>query len=279
MDTATISDQNVKTGSHLDRLEDESIFVIREAYKKTKSLAILWSMGKDSTVLLHLVRKAFLGNCPLAVVHIDTSYKIPEMIAWRDSFAKRENLRLIVGMNEAALADGMGPEKGRLTCCGALKTKALLDTVEQHQLQALLLGIRGDEEGSRGKERIVSPRTDNSSWSYKEQPAEVWHYYNLHLPEEIHLRIHPLLRWTELDIWNYIKRENLDVIPLYFAKDGRRYRSLGCSPCTGDIESEAVSVEQIIEELQNTKVTERAGRAQDQADNYAMQKLRSAGYM
>jgi sulfate adenylyltransferase subunit 2 len=265
--------------AHLDALENDSVFTIREAYKKTKNLAMLWSMGKDSTAMLHLVQKAFLGNCPITVVHIDTSYKIPEMISWRDTFARENNLRLIVGSNKAALEAGMGPEQGRLTCCGALKTQALLDTIEEHKIQGLLVGIRGDEEGSRGKERIVSPRSESSSWNYKEQPAEVWRYYNLHVPSNVHVRIHPLLRWTELDVWEYIRQEELQVMSLYFANNGKRYRSLGCYPCTGTVESNASTVDEIIEELRNTKVSERAGRAQDKVDNYAMQKLRSKGYM
>ncbi|PWT95830.1 MAG: sulfate adenylyltransferase [Candidatus Melainabacteria bacterium] len=265
--------------NYLDELESDSIFIIREAYAKSKNLGMLWSMGKDSTVLLHLVRKAFLGNYPIVVIHIDTSYKIPEMISWRDDFARRNNLRLIVGVNKRALADGMAPEKGRLQCCGSLKTEALLDIVHEHRIQALLIGIRGDEEGSRGKERIVSPRLHSSTWAYKQQPAELWHYYNLHLPQDVHVRIHPLLRWTELDIWNYIRREKLEVIPLYYAKDGKRYRSLGCYPCTDSIESGARNVDEIIEELKSTKLSERAGRAQDKVDTYAMQKLRKSGYM
>lgn len=263
---------------HLAALEDESIYIIREAYSRTKNLAMLWSMGKDSTAMLHLVRKAFLGQCPLLVIHIDTSYKIPEMIAWRDEYAKRHQLRLVVGMNRAALAEGMNPEQGRLTCCGALKTQALMDIVKEHDIHGLMTGIRGDEEASRSKERIVSPRALGGGWAYKEQPAELWGYYNLHLADT-HLRIHPLLRWTELDVWEYIKQENLEVIPLYFAREGRRYRSLGCWPCTASIESDAGSLDQIITELKGSKVTERAGRAQDQVDDYAMQKLRSSGYM
>ncbi|MBY0358409.1 MAG: sulfate adenylyltransferase subunit 2 [Candidatus Obscuribacterales bacterium] len=264
---------------YLDQIEDESIFIIREAYKKIKNLALLWSMGKDSTVLLHLVKKAFLGNVPIPLVHIDTSYKIPEMIEWRDSFVKKHNLRLIVGMNKEALANGMGPAQGRLTCCGALKTQALLNVTSEQEIQGLLVGIRRDEEGSRAKERVVSPRSASSTWTYKEQPAEVWHYYNLHVPTNIHLRIHPLLHWTELNVWEYIRRENLQVMPLYFAKDGKRYRSLGCWPCTGTIESEAQNIDDIISELKITRVGERAGRAQDQADSHAMQKLRKDGYM
>jgi len=265
--------------NYLSSLEDESVFIIREAYSKMKNLALLWSMGKDSTVLLHLVRKAFLGSCPIPLVHIDTSYKIPEMITWRDEYVRRHNLRLIVGMNTEALKEGMGPGQGRLTCCTALKTQPLVSVVNKHEIQALLVGIRRDEEGSRGKERVASPRSDTASWTYKEQPAEIWNYYNLHLPASVHVRIHPLLHWTEADVWEYIRGENLEIMPLYFSQNGRRYRSLGCYPCTGDIESNATTVDQIIEELKNSTTTERAGRAQDKADSYAMQKLRSAGYM
>ncbi|HEY9778048.1 MAG TPA: sulfate adenylyltransferase subunit CysD [Planktothrix sp.] len=264
---------------YLDTLENESVFIIREAYNKTKSLAMLWSMGKDSTVMLQLVRKAFQGNVPIPLVHIDTSYKIPEMITWRDEFVKRHNLRLIIGQNRAALDAGMGPEQGRLVCCGALKTQALLDTVKENKIQSLLVGIRRDEEGSRGKERVVSPRPDQSTWTYKEQPAEIWHYYNLHVPEDVHLRVHPLLHWTETDVWEYIRREQLEIMPLYFSNNGRRYRSLGCLPCTSSIESEASTLDEIIQELKTTRTTERAGRAQDKVDTYAMQKLRSGGYM
>ncbi len=173
----------------------------------------------------------------------------------------------------------MNPDKGRLTCCGALKTDGLLQTVKKHNIQGLLLGIRGDEEGSRGKERIVSPRADSKTWTYKDQPAEIWHYYNLHVPKEIHLRIHPLLRWTEVDIWQYIKAENLEVIPLYFADGGKRYRSLGCWPCTGAVASSASNVDEILAELGSTTDTERGGRAQDKVDRYAMQELRKDGYM
>lgn len=142
-----------------------------------------------------------------------------------------------------------------------------------------MLGIRRDEEGSRSKERVVSPRVEGATWAYREQLAEVWQYFNLHLPDSLHLRVHPILGWTELDVWEYIRRESLEVMPLYFSNNGKRYRSLGCAPCTGLIDSEAGSVEAIIEELRATGYTERQVRAQDKADNYAMQKLRSKGYM
>jgi sulfate adenylyltransferase subunit 2 len=264
---------------HLDALEEESVYIIREAYSQVRNLALLWSMGKDSTVLLQLVRKAFMGHFPLPLVHIDTSYKIPEMIKWRDDYVRANNLRIIIGQNKSALGAGMGPEQGRLTCCGSLKTQALLDTVKEHDIQGLILGIRRDEEGSRGKERVVSPRSSDSSWTYKDQPAEMWQYYNLHVPSEVHVRVHPILQWTELDVWEYIRRERLPIMPLYFSNNGTRYRSLGCAPCTGTIQSSAGSIDEIIEELRGIGTSERAGRAQDLEHAYAMQKLRTAGYM
>lgn len=265
---------------HLTHLEHESVFIIREAYKKIRNLSLLWSMGKDSTVLLHLVRKSFLGHVPIPLLHIDTSYKIPEMIAWRDQYIKDHGLRLIVGQNKTALSEGMGPDKGRLVCCGSLKTQALLDAIKEHKIGGLILGIRRDEEGSRAKERVVSPRPPDGFWPYKDQVAEIWNYYNLHLPESMNMRVHPLLHWTELDVWEYIQREKLDVMPLYYANSaGKRYRSLGCWPCTGSMDSCAGTVDAIVEEIRLTKTSERAGRAQDNVDAYAMQKLRSQGYM
>jgi sulfate adenylyltransferase subunit 2 len=265
--------------SHYRWLESESIFIIREAYNKVANLTLLWSMGKDSTVLMHLVRKAFLGKFPLPLLHIDTGYDIPELIDWRDDYVKRHALKLIVAKNTGALESGMGPAKGCIECCTAMKTKALVEAVEQHRIQGLLVGIRSDEESSRSKERVVSPRGEAGAWSYKDQPAEVWHYYNLHAQRQIHLRIHPLLHWTEIDIWQYIQRENLEIPSQYFAVDGSRYRSLGCLPCTSKIESQATTVNEIIRELRNAVTSERASRAQDQVSNHAMQELRSLGHM
>ena len=264
---------------NLQELESESIFIIREAYAKVKNFALLWSMGKDSTVLLHLVKKAFMGHCPVPLVHVDESYEPDEMIAWRDDYVKRHGLRLIVGQNKKALEEGMGPHKGRLVCCNALKTVALQQTIQEHKIQALLVGIRRDEEGSRGKERVVSPRSSSGEWKYKDQPAEIWHYFNLHTPKDVHLRIHPILHWNELSIWEYIQSESIEVIPLYFAREGKRYRSLGCAPCSGAFPSEASNVEEIIKELKQTNDSERAGRAHDKEETYALQKLRSMGFM
>jgi len=264
---------------HLDALENQSMFILREAYKKFKKLAMLWSIGKDSTVLLWLARKAFLGHCPIPLVHIDTSFKIPAMIAFRDRIAREWNLRLVVGQNRQALAEGMNPEKGRLVCCNALKTEGLQQLMEEEGYTGLILGIRRDEEGTRAKERYFSPRDKNFEWNYKDQPPELWDQFKTDFDKDTHIRIHPLLHWTEIDVWEYIKREQIPIIDLYFAKDGERYRSLGCYPCTGRITSNATTIDEIIAELRTTTTSERSGRAQDQEDTYAMQKLRAKGYM
>jgi len=264
---------------NLERLENQSIYIIREAYAKFKKPATLWSMGKDSTVLLWLIRKAFFGHCPIPVIHIDTSYKIPAMIRFREKMARRWGLNLVIGMNKRALKAGMGPEKGRIRCCEALKTRPLQELVEKKGYSALMLAIRRDEEGTRAKERIFSPRDRNFEWDFKEQPPEFWEQYNTNFDPSVHVRVHPMLQWTELNVWQYIQREGIPVIDLYFAKKGRRYRSLGCEQCTGTFASNAASVPEIIKELKHTKYRERDGRAQDKEDTYAMQKLRVRGYM
>jgi len=265
--------------SYLEELENQSIYIIREAYKKFKNLAMLWSMGKDSTVILWLVRKAFFGNCPIPVAHIDTTFKMPEMIKYRDELAKKLNLKLIVGKNEKALAEGMDYTKGRLNCCTALKTDALSKLLEERGFNALFVGIRRDEEGTRAKERIFSPRDKNFEWNFKDQPPEFWDQFNTNFPDGVHLRVHPILNWTELDVWRYIKKENIPIIDLYYAKEGKRYRTIGCGCCTKSIKSNATNVDEIIKELEEDKTPERATRAQDQEDSHAMQKLRVRGYM
>lgn len=264
--------------NHLDELESKSIFIIREAYKQFKKVAMLWSMGKDSSCLLWLVRKAFYGKIPFPIVHIDTSYKFPEMIKWRDEYAKKWNLNLIVGMNKKALAEGMS-NKNKLACCTALKTQPLKDVIAENKFRAIYLGIRRDEHGVRAKERVFSPRNLDFKWDYKNQPPELWDQYKAKAEEEEHIRVHPLLHWTEIDIWDYIKRENIPSIDLYFAKNGKRYRSLGCKCCCKEIDSNADDIDKVIEELKTTKQGERAGRAQDKEEANAMQKLRALGYM
>ncbi|HBC93139.1 MAG TPA: sulfate adenylyltransferase, partial [Pelotomaculum sp.] len=217
--------------------------------------------------------------CPFPFIHVDTAYKIPKMIEFRDRIAKDFDIDLIVHKNEEALTEGMGPEKGRLVCCKALKTDGLQQVITNYEFDGLILGIRRDEEGSRSKERVFSERNRDSEWDYTNQPPELWDQFKTEFPKGNHIRVHPLLSWNEIDIWSYIEREKIPVVDLYFAKDGKRYRSLGCAPCTAKIDSNAATIGEIIEELKNTRVSERAGRAQDQEDSYAMQKLRKDGYM
>ncbi|HUT36213.1 MAG TPA: sulfate adenylyltransferase subunit CysD [Planctomycetota bacterium] len=264
----------------LDRLESQSVHVIREAYVRFRRLGVLWSVGKDSTTLLWLCRKAFLGHVPLPVIHIDTGYKFLEMYSFRDRLAREWGLNLVVASNEAARAAGVGPGKGsKLACCTALKTDALKVALRDLGLDAILLGIRRDEHGIRAKERYFSPRDSGFKWDYQNQPAELWDQYASRADEGRHLRIHPLLHMTELDVWRYVRREGLPINPLYFARNGKRYRSLGCVTCCQPVESVAANVDEIIEELRTSNVSERSGRAQDKEDAYTMQKLRALGYM
>jgi sulfate adenylyltransferase subunit 2 len=265
---------------HLSSLENKSIYIIREAYYRFRKIAMLWSIGKDSTTMLWLCRKAFFGQIPFPVIHIDTSFKFPKMYKFRDEYAKLWGLNLIVGRNEEAINAGIKCDNvQKLLCCTELKTNALKQIIARHGLEGIILGIRRDEHGIRAKERVFSPRDDNFKWNYEDQPAELWDQYKTTAVEDNHFRVHPLLHWTELDIWKYIKREEIPITDLYFAKDGMRYRSIGCATCCSPIESRAANVDDIVHELETTHTSERAGRAQDKEDAYTMQKLRSLGYM
>ncbi len=265
---------------HLTELENRSIYTIREAYQQYLKLGLLWSIGKDSTVLLWLCMKAFLGKPPFPILHIDTSYKFKEMYEQRDRLAKEWGFKVIVAKNEAALKDGMNPEKaGRLACCTALKTNALQTAIQENGFQAILLGIRRDEHGIRAKERVFSPRNFNFHWDYKNQPMEIWEQHKRQEDAEHHFRVHPILNWTEMDIWQYTQREKLPVVDLYFSRKGKRFRSIGCERCCQPVDSLAKTVPEVIEELRTTKTAERSGRAQDKESAYMMQKLRSLGYM
>jgi len=265
---------------HLDELENKSIYIIREAYFQYKKIAQLWSIGKDSTTLLWLCRKAFFGQVPFSFIHLDTTYKFPEMYAFRDKYAKQWGIELIVAKNEEAIKRGVGyATDDAFTCSHELKTVALQQTMAHYDFKALLLGIRRDEHGIRAKERYFSPRNKDFKWNYQDQPPELWDQYKTKAAAETHLRVHPLLHWTELDVWEYMKRENIPVNELYFAKNGQRYRSLGCMPITKPIKSNADTIDKIIEEIRNSKEAERAGRSMDKETMYTMQKLRSLGYM
>lgn len=264
---------------YLDRLENESIYIIREAYKQFEDVAMLWSIGKDSTTLLWLVRKAFYGKIPFPIVHLDTGFKFKEIYEFRDKYAKEWGLNLITYQNEAALQRGVSPTSGKLECCTELKTNALKQVVAQNEIKALYLGIRRDEHGIRAKERFFSVRDSDFEWNYKTQSPEMWDQYKTKAKKEEHFRIHPILSWTEMDIWKYIEREKIPMVDLYLAKDEKRYRSIGCETCCNPVDSNADTVAKIIEELSTSKVSERSGRAQDKESDYMMQKLRSLGYM
>jgi sulfate adenylyltransferase subunit 2 len=264
----------------LDTLESKSIYVIREAYAQFKKLALLWSIGKDSTTLLWLARKAFFGTPPFPVMHIDTGYKFPEIYAFRDEYVRNFGLRLVIGKNTEALESGVGPnEGGKPACCNALKTDALKMTIAREGFEALLLGIRRDEHGIRAKERYFSPRDEDFRWDYRNQPPELWDQFKASSDDQAHIRVHPLLHWTEYDIWRYIQREKIPVCSLYFAKNGKRFRSIGCHTCCAPIDSSAGTIDEIVEELRTTNTAERAGRAQDKESDYTMQRLRALGYM
>lgn len=290
----------------LDSLEAQSIYILREAYREFKDLCMLWSIGKDSTVLLWLARKAFFGHVPIPLVHIDTHFKIPAMIEYRDKLAIDWKLRMIYGENTEALKNNNTFPDGkvdRLTCCKSLKSDALKNTLSgewnrysmnwetgkyeldsrRDKFTGVIVGVRADEEGSRSKERYFSPRDKENDWDVGNQPPEFWNQYKTDFAPGTHIRIHPLLDWTELDIWEYIERENIPIISLYFDNgEGKRYRSLGCFPCTQPVDSTAQNVNEIIEELRSgkfTNVAERSGRAQDHEDGGGLETLRRGGYM
>ncbi len=265
--------------TYLDALEKRSIAIIREARAQFKNPAALWSTGKDSTATIWLCKKAFFGKLPFPVIHLDTGVKFPEIYQFRDTLAREWDLQLIVAKNEEAMKRGVSPQKDRLECCTLLKTQTLKDLLVKEKYDALFLAIRRDEHGIRAKERYYSPRDDNFRWNYENQPAEMWDLYVKPSEDFSHMRVHPILHWTELNVWQYVQRENLPINPLYFAKDGKRYRSLGCQPCTVPIESNASTIDEIVKELEISKIPERAGRAQDKEKAYMMQKLRSLGYM
>lgn len=291
---------------HLAELESTSMHILREAYANFKDLGMLWSMGKDSTVLLWLTLKAFYGHVPFPLVHIDTHYKIPEMIAYRDRLTKEWHLPMVVGSNEDALAEKQTFPDGnvdRLTCCRLLKTEALRRTLTgegrrvrfNHNIGAyeeeqnptaftgVIVGARADEEGSRSKERYFSSRDEQNEWQIGDQAPEFWNQYKTDFAPGTNVRIHPLLDWTELNIWEYIERENIPTVSLYYNHgDGMRYRSLGCMPCTTPVKSEARNVAEIIAELKTgnfSHIAERDGRAQDKDDGGGLETLRREGYM
>ncbi len=294
--------------NHLQALEAESIAIMREAVAEFAHPVMLYSIGKDSSVMLRLAQKAFYpGRIPFPLLHVDTSYKFPEMIAFRDAYTKEIGAELIVHRNEEAIAAGANPYTlGTQNCCGLLKTRSLLDGLAEGGFDAAFGGARRDEEKSRAKERVYSFRDGAGQWDPKNQRPELWSLYNSRLRKGESIRVFPLSNWTELDIWLYLYAEKIPIVSLYFAKerpliirggqmtlvhDGMkllpgeqvrtekvRMRSLGCLPCTGAMRSEADTLPKIIEELLTFRRSERENRAIDHDEEGSMEVKKREGY-
>jgi sulfate adenylyltransferase subunit 2 len=293
----------------LRRLEAESIFIFREVAAEFRKPVLLYSIGKDSSVLLHLARKAFYPSpLPFPLLHIDTTWKFREMISFRDETARRLGLDLIVHVNREGLQQGINPfTHGSSLYTHVMKTEALKQALDEHGFDAAFGGARRDEERSRAKERIFSFRTANHVWDPKNQRPELWHLYNCRLGAGESIRVFPLSNWTELDVWRYIAHQDIPVVPLYFAAprpvverngglivvdDKRfqfepaekastrtvRFRTLGCYPLTGCIESSATTVPEIVQEMEVSQVSERAGRLIDHDEQASMEKKKREGY-
>jgi sulfate adenylyltransferase subunit 2 len=294
--------------SQLDVLEAESIHILREVVAESKRPALLYSVGKDSSVLLRLAQKAFYpGRIPFPLLHIDTGFKFREMIEFRDRTCKELGLHLIAYTNQEAKRDGANPfQLGTGKCCGLLKTKALLDALVANGVDAAIGGARRDEEKSRAKERIFSLRDSLGQWEPKNQRPEFWNLYNGRVEVGQGMRVFPLSNWTELDVWEYINRENIAVVSLYFAKEREmlvrgdllipldhplqllpgekpqrvmcRMRSLGCTYCTGAIRSTAGTIPEILEELKFLRRSERENRVIDHDQEGSMELKKREGY-
>ncbi len=295
--------------SHLRALESESIHILREVAAEFQRPVMLYSIGKDSSVLLRLAQKAFYPEpIPFPLLHIDTNYKFKEMIQFRDDYTKQVGAKLIVHTNHKALDEGANPFLlGTQRCCGLLKTQALLDGLKDGGFDAAIGGARRDEERSRAKERIYSFRDTHGQWDPKNQRPELWNIFNSRIEPGESIRVFPLSNWTEIDVWHYIHAENIPIVPLYFAKERPmlvrgeslipieqpfvprlpgeepqmvrcRMRSLGCSPCTGAIRSDADTVPKIIEELIAARRSERENRVIDHDQDGSMEMKKREGY-
>lgn len=292
---------------HLAQLESESIYILREVMAEFKNPVMLYSVGKDSSVMLRLAQKAFYpGRIPFPLLHIDTGYKFPEMYAFRDAYIAKIGAQLIVERNETAIAAGAHPALlGTDRCCQLLKTQGLLDALQKHGFDAAFGGARREEEKSRAKERVFSVRDAQGQWSPKNQRPELWSLYNSRLQAGESVRVFPLSNWTELDIWEYIREEEIPVVPLYFSHERAviacdeilipqdmaspnsqtetesvscRFRSLGCIPCTGAIRSGASNLEEIIQEVVFARRSERENRVIDRSGEAAMEEKKREGY-
>ncbi|MFP4435626.1 MAG: sulfate adenylyltransferase subunit CysD [Planctomycetota bacterium] len=294
--------------THLKQLEAESIHIFREVVAECQNPVMLYSVGKDSSVLLHLAVKAFApGKLPFPLMHVDTTFKFPEMIRFRDEYCKELGVDLIVHTNHKAL-DEIGPYENWTCsmCASMLKTQALVEALQTHEFDAAFGGARRDEEKSRAKERIFSFRDRFMQWDPKNQRPELWQLYNTSHAKGESFRVFPLSNWTELDIWNYIYTEQIPIVPLYYAAerpvinrdgilvyagdlnnpaDGEtieqrwvRFRTLGCQKCTGAVPSRATTLEEIIEETMIARRSERENRAVDQDREGSMEEKKKEGY-
>ncbi len=295
--------------SHLKELEAESIHIIREVAAEFENPVMLYSIGKDSSVMVRLAEKAFApGKVPFPLMHIDSKWKFKEMIAFRDKYAKEHNWELIVNYNKKAYEEGVGPfTHGSKVHTDLMKTQALLEGLSKYGFDAAFGGARRDEEKSRAKERIFSFRDKYHQWDPKNQRPELWDIYNTNVHKGESIRVFPLSNWTELDIWQYIRLENIPIVPLYYAKerpvvnmDGNlimvddermpkdlaskseykmvRFRTLGCYPLTGAVESEADTIEKIVEEMMTTTQSERTTRVIDFDQEASMEQKKREGY-
>lgn len=276
--------------NHLDKLEAQSIYIFREAFHAIDKLAMLWSFGKDSNVMIHLARKAFFGQVPFPLIHCDTELEMDEVYAFRDKYAKEWGVNLLSPICPPIEATDITlPHAARVA---SRKTLGLKQVIDEYGFVGIIAGIRRDEEATRAKERVFSPRGVEGGWDVKEQPPEFWDQYKTDFAPGTSIRIHPLLHWTELDIWLYIQRENIPIVPLYYAKkynefEGRdfggkmmRFRSLGEKGITWPVESDANTIEKIIAELRVTKTSERSGRPMGaDEDESSFERLRADGYM
>lgn len=294
--------------SVLDQLESESIHIFREVAAEFERPVMMYSVGKDSSVMLHLALKAFHpAPVPFPLLHVDTTFKFPEMYGFRDQRITEAGCQLKVYANQTALATEANPwDLGTVRCCALLKTQGLLDALQEGQYQAVIGGARREEERSRAKERIYSFRDQHGQWDPRRQRPEMWQLYNGRIMDGESIRVFPLSNWTELDIWRYIAREKIPVAPLYFAQEREvierngqlipvgkgtrllpgekietrlcRYRTLGCYPCTGAVPSSATTVEEIIAELVETRLSERTTRLIDHDQDASMEKKKQEGY-
>jgi sulfate adenylyltransferase subunit 2 len=294
---------------HLEQLEAESIYILRECAAEFERPVLLYSIGKDSGVLLHLARKAFApAKMPFPLLHVDTTWKFREMISFRDETAKRLGVELIVYINQEGVRKGIGPvSSGSSVHTHVMKTEALRAALDHYKFDAAIGGARRDEEKSRAKERIFSHRAAGHVWDPRNQRPELWHLYNTRLAPNETMRVFPLSNWTELDVWEYVRLEEIPVVPLYFAKkrpmverDGAlimvdddrlpllpnetpremlvRFRTLGCYPLTGAVESTAETLDEILDELRSSRFSERQGRVIDRDETASMEKKKREGY-